>query len=181
MGHSHPGATPSRYRNFNRASRHHPRSITAARRAKTAADLEDDHRCDALRRKGFRAGLFALGRRHGQGRARLVRLRHFAAGPQVTRVVGTARAVNADGSFEFRVSGFVFKPETRHARPETYSTPFCVHQGTMEPMRQVAPALWRQDSKNSLIFGSSSSYSICVPPSLTLTSIGLSSPRATKL
>src|SRR6266550_5771996 len=64
---------------------------------------------------------------------------------------------------------------------ETYSIPFCVHQGTMEPMRQVAPALWRQDSKNSWIFGSSSSYSICVPPSLTLTSIGLSSPSATKL
>src|SRR5439155_10135749 len=64
---------------------------------------------------------------------------------------------------------------------ELHSIPFCVHQGTMEPMRQVAPALWRQDSKNSRILGSSSSYSICVPPSLTLTSLGLSSPRATKL
>src|SRR5262244_3687763 len=76
----------------------------------------------------------------------------------------------------FRVLRFWFKPETRN-----YSVPFCVHQGTMELMRQVAPALSRHDSKNSWILGSSSSYSICVPPSLTLTSIGLSSPRATKL
>jgi len=62
-----------------------------------------------------------------------------------------------------------------------YAFSFCVHQETMDPMWQVAPALRRQDSKYSWIFGSSSSYSICVPPSLTLVSIGLSSPRATKL
>jgi hypothetical protein len=72
-------------------------------------------------------------------------------------------------------------PRVGTRSPETYSIPFCVHQETMELMRQVAPTLCRQDSKYSWIFGSSSSYSICVPPSLTLTSIGLSSPSATKL
>ena len=32
------------------------------------------------------------------------------------------------------------KPGTLNSEPETYSIPFCVHQGTMEPMRQGAPA-----------------------------------------
>src|SRR5439155_1129146 len=97
------------------------------------------------------------------------------------RIVHHGGAEDAEGSLKnIKLCVSAVSP-FRNARPETYSIPFCVHQGTMELIRQVAPALWRQDSKYSWIFGSSSSYSICVPPSLTLTSIGLSSPSATKL
>lgn len=109
---------------------------------------------------------------------------------RLCRNIQNSAGVILHGSEESRIfchlqprdpSAIVFEPETPNPRLETYSASFCVHQGTMEAIRQVAPALWRQDSKNSWIFGSSSSYSICVPPSLTLTSIGLSSPSATKL